>query len=149
MSHLTKLKLTEKTRTDVEASPEDALRNKLITRLLEQKELVEADLKGELISKTRFKFVTDSETGESKRVEVQKQLRRWWWNDEDGQVMLTLRYGNRPLAITGDKSTIEIGTLDKLPKVIETIIEAVKAGELDKQLNAAMAERRLKLKKVS
>ena len=149
MSHLTKLKLTDKTRTDVETNPEDAQRNKLITRLLEQKELVEADLKGELISKTRFKFVTDSETGESKRVEVQKQLRRWWWNDEDGQVMLTLRYGNKPLAITGDKSTIEIGTLDKLPKIIETIIEAVKAGELDKQLNAAMAERRLKLKKVS
>ena len=148
MSHLTKLKLTDKTRTDVETNPDDVLRNKLITRLLEQKELVEADLKGELISKTRFKFVTDSETGESKRVEVQKQLRRWWWNDEDGQVMLTLRYGNKPLAITGDKSTIEIGALDKLPKVIETIIEAVKAGELDKQLNAAMAERRLKLKKV-
>ena len=146
--HLTKLKLTDKIRTDVEMNPEDALRNKLIARLLEQKELVEADLKGELLTKTRFKFVTDSETGESKRVEVQKQLRRWWWNDEDGQVMLTLRYGNRPLAITGDKSTIEIGALDKLPKVIETIIEAVKAGELDKQLNAAMAERRLKLKKV-
>ena len=62
--------------------------------------------------------------------------------------MLTLRYGNQPLAITGDKSMIEIGTLDKLPKIIDTIIEAVKAGEMDKQLNAAMAERRLKLKKV-
>ena len=149
MSHLTKLKLTDKTRTDVETNPEDLLRNKLITRLLEQKELVEADLKGEQLFKTRFKFVTDSETGETKRVEVQKQLRRWWWKDEDGKVNLALRYGNRPLAIANGKSTIEIGTLDKLPKIIETIIEAVKAGELDKQLNAAMAERRLKLKKVS
>ncbi len=148
MSRLTKLKLTDKTRTDVEINPEDLLRNKLITRLIEQKELVEADLKGEQLTKTRFKFVTDSETGETKRVEVRKQLRRWWWQDEDGQVMLTMRFGNRPLAITGDKSTIEIGTLDKLPKIIDTIIEAVKAGELDKQLNAAMAERRLMLKKV-
>ena len=57
--------------------------------------------------------------------------------------------GAKALAIADGKSTIEIGTLDKLPKIIETIIEAVKAGELDKQLNAAMAERRLKLKKVS
>ncbi len=57
--------------------------------------------------------------------------------------MLTLRYGNRPLAITGDKSTIEIGTLDKLPKIIDTIIEAVKAGELDKQLNAVSPHRRI------
>ncbi len=149
MTHLAKLKLTDKTHTEVETNPEDLLRSKLITRLLEQKELVEADLKGEQLFKTRFKFVTDSETGETKRVEVQKQLRRWWWKDEDGQVMLTLRYGNRPLAITGDKSTIEIGTMDKLPKIIETIIVAVKAGELDKPLNAAMAERRLKLKKVT
>ncbi len=148
MPHITKLKLTDKVRTGVETNPEDLLRSKLITRLLEQKELVEADLKGEQLTKTRFKFVTDSETGETKRVEVQKQLRRWWWQDEGGQVMLTLRYGNRPLAITGDKSTIEIGTLDKLPKIIDTIIEAVKAGELDKPLYAAMAERRLKLKKV-
>ncbi len=149
MAHLTKLIFNDKTRTDVETNPEDLLRNKLITRLLEQKELVEADLKGEQLTKTRFKFVTDSETGETKRIEVQKQLRRWWWKDEDGQVMLTLRYGNRPLAIAGDKSTIEIGALDKLPKIIDKIIEAVKAGELDKQLNAAMAERRLKLKRVS
>ena len=149
MTHLTKLKLTDKTRTDVEMNPEDLLRSKLIARLLEQKELVEADLKGEQLFKTRFKFVTDSETGETKRIEVQKQLRRWWWKDEDGQVMLTLRYGNKPLAIADGKSTIEIGALGKLPKIIDTIIEAVKAGELDKQLNAAMAERRLKLKKVS
>ncbi len=148
MSHLNKIKLTDKTRTDVEMNPEDLLRSKLIARLLEQKELVEAELKGEQLTKTRFKFVTDSETGETKRVEVQKQMRRWWWQDEDGQVMLTLRYGNKPLAIANGKSTIEIGTLDKLPKIIDTIIEAVKAGELDKQLNAAMAERRLKLKKV-
>ena len=148
MSHLTKLKLTDKTRTAVETNPEDLLRSKLITRLLEQKELVEADLKGEQLTKTRFKFVTDSETGETKRIEVQKQLRRWWWKDEDGGVMLTLRYGNKPLAITGDKSTIEIGSLDKLPKFIDTIIEGVKAGELDKRLNAAMVERRAKLKKV-
>ena len=148
MPHLTKLKLTDKTRTDVETNPEDILRNKLITRLLEQRELVEADLKGEQLFKTRFKFVTDSETGETKRVEVQKQLRRWWWKDEDGQVMLTLRYGNKPLAIADGKSTLEIGTMDKLPKIVDTIIEAVKAGELDKPLNAAMAERRLKLKKV-
>ena len=86
MTHLTKLKLTDKTRTDVETNPEDLLRNKLTIRLLEQKELVEADLKGEQLFKTRFKFVTDSETGEAKRVEVQKQLRRWWWKDEGGQL---------------------------------------------------------------
>ena len=63
--------------------------------------------------------------------------------------MLQLRYGNKPLQITAKEGTIEVGTLDKLPETIDTVIEAVKAGELDKQLKAALGERRLKLRKVS
>ena len=70
MSHLTKLKLTDKTRTDVEPNPEDLLRNKLTTRLIEQKELEEADVKGDQIFHTRFNCVTDSESGEPVRCTV-------------------------------------------------------------------------------
>ncbi len=36
-----------------------------------------------------------------------------------------------------NKSTIDVGALDKLPKVIDMVIEAVLAGELDKVLKAA------------
>ncbi len=48
-----------------------------------------------------------------------------------------------------NKSTIEVGLMDKLPKVIDMVIEAVSAGELDKVLKAALGERRVKLRRVS
>ncbi len=48
-----------------------------------------------------------------------------------------------------NKSTIEVGPMDKLPKVIDMVIEAVSAGELDKVLKAALGARRVKLRQVS
>ncbi len=76
-------------------------------------------------------MIKDEETGETKRVEVPRLLRRWWWQDETGAVLLELRYGNKPIAVVDNKSTIEVGPMDKLPKVIDMVIEAVSAGELD------------------
>ncbi len=64
-------------------------------------------------------------------------------------VLLELRYGNKPITIADNKSTIEVGAMDKLPKVIDMVIEAVSAGELDKVLKAALGERRVKLRQVS
>lgn len=144
MAYLNKLTLTDRQHADVKQTVEERLRAKLIDRLAEQKELAEADLKGEQLTKTRIKFVKDDTTGETTRIEVPKQIRRWWWKDETDAVMLVIRYGNKPVHITKDKSTIEVGTMDKLPQVIDTVIEAVKAGELDKALKAALGERRRK-----
>ncbi len=128
---------------------EERLRHKLIDRLKEQKELAEADLKGEQLVRTRYKSIKDEETGEIKRLQVPRLLRRWWWQDETDAVLLELRYGNKPIAVVDNKSTIEVGTMDKLPKVIDMVIEAVSAGELDKVLKAALGERRVKLRQVS
>ncbi len=71
------------------------------------------------------------------------------WKDETDAVLLELRYGNKPIAVVDNKSTIEVGAMDKLPKVIDMVIEAVSAGELDKVLKAALGERRVKLRQVS
>ncbi len=54
-----------------------------------------------------------------------------------------------PIVIADNKSTIEVGTMDKLPKVIDMVIETISAGELDKVLKAALGERRVKLRQVS
>ena len=40
-------------------------------------------------------------------------------------------------------------TVTSVPKVIDMVIEAVSAGELDKVLKAALGERRVKLRQVS
>ncbi len=94
-------------------------------------------------------MIKDEETGETKRVQVPRLMRRWWWQDETDAVLLELRYGNKPIVIADNKSTIEVGPMDKLPKVIDMVIEAVSAGELDKVLKAALGERRVKLRQVS
>ena len=149
MAHLAKLKFSDKQRSQVKMTVEERLRHKLIDRLKEQKELAEADLNGKALVRTRYKMIKDEETGETKRVEVPKLLRRWWWKDETDAVLLELRYGNKPIAIADNKRTIEVGAMDKLPKVIDMVIEAVSAGELDKVLKAALGERRVKLRQVS
>ncbi len=149
MAHLSKLKFSDKQRSQVKMTVEEGLRHKLIDRLKEQRELAEADLNGVPLVKTRYKSIKDKETGETKRVEVPRLLRRWWWQDETDAVLLELRYGNRPIAVVDNKRTIEVGALDKLPKVIDMVIEAVSAGELDKVLKAALSARRVKLRQVS
>ncbi len=149
MAHLSKLKFSDKQRSQVKMTAEERLRHKLIERLKEQKELAEADLNGKALVKTRHKMIKDEETGETKRVEVPRLLRRWWWKDDTDAVLLELRYGNKPITIADNKSTIEVGAMDKLPKVIDMVIEAVSAGELDKVLKTALGERRVKLRQVS
>ncbi len=149
MAHLSKLKFSDKQRTQVKMTVEERLRHKLIDRLKEQKELAEADLSGNALVRMRHKIIKDEETGETKRVEVPRLLRRWWWKDDTDAVLLELRYGNKPIVVVDNKSTIEVGAMDKLPKVIDMVIEAVSAGELDKVLKAALGERRVKLRQVS
>jgi hypothetical protein len=58
-------------------------------------------------------------------------------------VFFSIRYGAKALAFdkTGSVS-IEVGKLEALPGVIDTLIEAIKAGELDTQLAAAATERK-------
>ncbi len=68
MTHLAKLKFSDKQRSQVKMTVEERLRHKLIDRLKEQRELAEADLTGVPLVKTRYKMIKDEETGEIKRV---------------------------------------------------------------------------------
>ena len=114
MAHLAKLKFSDKQRSQVKMTVEERLRHKLIDRLKEQRELAEADLNGKPLVKTRYKMIKDEETGETKRVQVPRLMRRWWWQDETDAVLLELRYGNKPIAVVDNKSAIEVGAMDKL-----------------------------------
>jgi hypothetical protein len=49
-------------------------------------------------------------------------------------VVLTVRYGARPIEFSKGKSAIAVGTKDKLLGVIDVIIGAATAGELDTQI---------------
>ncbi|CAA7614249.1 hypothetical protein [Magnetospirillum sp. SS-4] len=60
---------------------------------------------------------------------------------------MELRYGNQPLKLNGDNTAVLVGKLEQLAGVIETLMEAVAAGELDKALAAAKKERMATLRK--
>ena len=66
---------------------------------------------------------------------VLNYIKRWYF-DFNGTVYLEIRYGNRPLELAKGKSAVEVGEKEKLPEIIDTIIAATKAGELDDKLMA-------------
>jgi hypothetical protein len=78
---------------------------------------------------------------------AERRLHKWYWRNGDGNWLLELRYGNRPLKLNGDSTAVLVGKLEQLTSVIETLIEAVTAGELDKALAAAKKERMATLRK--
>lgn len=125
MAKLTALTFTQLPKLSA-ADPVIARRNKLIVRLQQQRSLVEDP---NFIIKTQ-KWIAD-ETGEKQLREKQKRVRPWWRTDVTGVVVLTVRYGAKPIEFQKGKSAIAVGTKDKLLGVIDTVIAAVAAGELD------------------
>ncbi|RFP17900.1 hypothetical protein D0T25_20650 [Duganella sp. BJB488] len=46
-------------------------------------------------------------------------------------IVLEVRYGNVPIEFAPGKTAIEVGKTAKLIPTIDTVIEAIKAGEVD------------------
>ena len=142
MTILSKLNLTDMSRSKMIASPEARLRHKLLGALEEQIAAANADKNNEPFVKRASRFVTDKETGERVKRDIPVQFRRWWWTDaSNGKTYIQLRYGNKPLDLAKDKATIELKSVDELVPTFEQIYKAVADGELDKVLMAAKEER--------
>lgn len=131
------LTLTDKTPKSVAADPKARLRAKLLKRLDEQIGAAKAAARNEIFTVQRRRQIASDATGEAETREVPVRVRPWWWKDETGTVHLTLRHGNKPLAIKKDKASIQVGTTDKLVEVLETVRAAVGNGELDGALTNA------------
>lgn len=135
MSVLAKLKIVTLA-PKAKASVEQDRRMKLVEQLEEQKKLVEGEIAGTPYQRTKQVWV-DGPDGGRTRVERPVRARQWWQASASGVVQFGLRYGAVPLEMQPGKTGIEVTKLAELPNVIATIIEAVKAGELD----VAMASR--------
>ena len=117
-------------------SPIEYRRNKLVANLLEQRDIAQADAEGRELRITRKRWeLTD--TGEKKRVEVAKRLKRWWSKDADGNVVLVVRWGARLLELNGDKTAIVVGDATKLVPTLDKLVAAARAGELDPAIEKA------------
>lgn len=63
-----------------------------------------------------------------------KRLRRWWQEDTLGTIALTVRYRAEPIEFKKGKRSVIVPAKEQLVDTIDTIIAAVKAGELDPHL---------------
>jgi hypothetical protein len=129
-------------------SAEDQKRHKLIMKLQEQLSMAEAELSGN--SYRRMKWITQTnEQGQAERIQRPVRVKQWWFKDRAGNVVFALKYGAKPILISKDKSAVQVGSTAELPAVINTLIQAVNAGELDAQLSAIQSERQFIPKKIS
>ncbi len=128
------------------ASANDPLgraREKLLGQLAEQKDLVLATLDGRLYEPPKVLAMRKDASGQRVRVEVKRRVRKGWFQDQASTVHFVMRVGGKLLELQPGKAAISIGTVDKLPGIIDALIAAVMAGELDPQIKQAAAARGL------
>jgi len=134
MKHLSKFKLVAAAQKHVH-SKTDHRRVKLIEKLDDQLAMAEALIKGEIYRKYKQVWI-QNEYGDRVSHDREKRVRAWYWISAAG-CYFSVFYGNRVMKLEGDNTAITVGTSDKLPEVIRTVIEAVKAGELDASIEEA------------
>ena len=139
MSGLSALKLVQAKR-EKGMSPQHARRQKLSTKLAEQIQLAKALQSGTEFSPVRVRTVKDEVTGQSRKVEVPKKLKPWWWTDDKGKLCITVRYGARTLEIVEGKNAIETDSIADVITSLQVIRTAVDSGELDKRIDAVMGQ---------
>ena len=135
MSGLNALKLVQAKR-EKGSSPQHARRQKLSTKLAEQIQLAKAQQSGTEFSPVRVRTVKDEATGLSRKVEVPKKIKPWWWTDEKGKLCVTIRYGARILEIVEGKNAIETDNIADVIASLQVIRSAVDSGELDARIEA-------------
>jgi len=111
-------------------------RNKLIAKLWEQEQLVKARLENSAFVVKKHRTVIDLD-GNRKRIEVDKRLKPWWFQDHDGQLCFSMRYGAKQLEIKPGRSTIAVKDFDELLSTLALIKSAVAKGSLDAAIDLA------------
>ena len=122
-------------------------RNKLSNRLWSQINLAKALQNGENYTEKKFRTVRDRHTGETRSVEMIRNVRQMWFVGENGKVCIQIKYGSKVLDFGRGKNAIEVSSADELINALATLKTAVEAGELDSQLNLAADAVKEKFKK--
>jgi hypothetical protein len=120
--------LTFTTVPKIGANPTLDRRAKVIERLEEQKLLLN-DPTYKRIVRTSVK-----KDGERTTVEKHQRVLPWWRSVQNGTYAFFIRAGFKPIELDKGKTAIAVAALDKLPSVIDTLITAVRNGELDEAL---------------
>lgn len=128
----------------VGANPIIDRRSRVIERLEEQKRLL-ADPNHKRTIRTTVK-----KDGVKNTIEKQHRVLPWWRMTQNGSYVFFIKASQKPVEFEKGKAAIAVPSLDKLPGLIDTLMGAVRSGELDDQLaQAAKAATVRKLKKAA
>jgi hypothetical protein len=111
--------------------PVQQRRTKFITKLEEQKLLLKDP--NHVRTVQRWTEVN----GERQATTKQQAVRPWWKTDPSGQVVMSIKFGARPVEFEKGKAGIAVPSKEKLLAVSDILIAAVMAGELDELFNQA------------
>ena len=109
-------------------------RRKLIAKIDEQILLVTDSN----YQSTKIKWVRN-EDGTERKLEIPKRVRRWWTENMGGNILLTIRYGNKVIEFEKGKNAIELSSISELEPTLQSIKQAVDNGEFDKLLEEQLA----------
>ena len=111
-------------------SPVQLRRRKLINNLEEQVALAHSILNGEKLRVIKRRWqLTDA--GGKELVEVEKRVRPWWRIADNGEIILTVRWGSKILEFQRGKAGIVVAGLEEVISTLKLLIKATEAGELD------------------
>ncbi|PUE13463.1 hypothetical protein B9Z38_03870 [Limnohabitans sp. MMS-10A-160] len=122
-------------------------RNKLLQKLIEQRELAAALNEGRHYAPTRYRSFTDADTGARVVKEVPVRIKPWFWTGEKGEVLLAVQYGSKQIELQKGKTAIDVGEQTNLVTVLDTVIAATRNGELDVQIESVSVKLRDGFKK--
>jgi hypothetical protein len=72
--------------------------------------------------------------GQLTPVDRQQRVLPWWRMDAHGSYVFFVRLGSKPIEFEKGKNAIAVPSFEKIPMVIDILINAVRNGELDAQL---------------
>ena len=142
MSILSKLTLTA-TSPRQPMTPLARKRIKLLQKLDQQVAAAQAEANDEQFLEEIKRWIKDGETGDKQLKTIERPVKKWWWQNEHGAWMITLRDGNKIIPLSKDKTSVEVGSIEEMVSTLQTLRQAVIAGELDAQLETLIAERKI------
>jgi hypothetical protein len=107
--------------TNLPARSHDPVANrraKLVSRLEEQRQLLQDP---------SYLRVTQRWTGkgdERRQVEKKQPVRPWWRADSAGRIVMCVYHGTKPIEFEKGKAAIAVPSRDKLPGLIDALIDA-------------------------
>jgi hypothetical protein len=117
---------------DRSRDPVATRRAKLVSRLEEQRLLLQDP---------SYVRVTQRWTGkgdERRQVDKKQPVRPWWRTDPAGKLVMCVYHGTKPIEFDKGKAAIAVPSRDKLPALIDALIDAARAGELDELVTRAV-----------